>query len=280
MIKVHCPCGKVLNVKDEYAGKRGKCPSCGATNQIPQLAAASTPVASTAPAAPRVAVTTAKPTASPVRAQPVAAAPVARSVPQASAAVPVASAVSLDSTADDGMFSGFNFSQEDLDSTYQLQKPAEANPFQAPQTALPSYSAPRERVRIEPASIGSRFVNNFIDQLVLRGLGFVTGMLFAGAMVDSIEVNASGEPQLPFSLILVSIMISLGYFWVLEVLTGQTLGKMATGTRVVDKHGNKPSVGQITIRTLARCIIIIDALCVLGPQKRTLHDMLSGTYVV
>lgn len=35
-IKVSCQCGKQLLVKDEYAGKRVKCPNCGAILSIPQ----------------------------------------------------------------------------------------------------------------------------------------------------------------------------------------------------------------------------------------------------
>lgn len=39
-IKVSCQCGKRLSVKDEYAGKRVKCPGCGRTLSIPQPQAA------------------------------------------------------------------------------------------------------------------------------------------------------------------------------------------------------------------------------------------------
>lgn len=35
-ISVACTCGKKLSVKDEFAGKRGKCPACGAMLTIPQ----------------------------------------------------------------------------------------------------------------------------------------------------------------------------------------------------------------------------------------------------
>jgi predicted RNA-binding Zn-ribbon protein involved in translation (DUF1610 family) len=40
-IKVQCPnpaCGSVITVRNEYAGKRGKCPSCGAAMMIPTAA--------------------------------------------------------------------------------------------------------------------------------------------------------------------------------------------------------------------------------------------------
>lgn len=34
-IKVTCDCGKSLNVPDKLAGKKGKCPTCGAVLNIP-----------------------------------------------------------------------------------------------------------------------------------------------------------------------------------------------------------------------------------------------------
>jgi hypothetical protein len=38
-IDFECPCGKKLKSKDEYAGKRTKCPLCGAGLLVPQPAA-------------------------------------------------------------------------------------------------------------------------------------------------------------------------------------------------------------------------------------------------
>jgi hypothetical protein len=35
-IEVTCQCGKVLKAKDEHAGLKAKCPSCGAIVEIPQ----------------------------------------------------------------------------------------------------------------------------------------------------------------------------------------------------------------------------------------------------
>ena len=44
-IKVACSCGKKLEVKDELAGRRGKCPACGKILMIPAAAAPKLPVA-------------------------------------------------------------------------------------------------------------------------------------------------------------------------------------------------------------------------------------------
>jgi hypothetical protein len=34
-ITFNCPCGKTLRVPDEHAGRRAKCPTCGAVVPIP-----------------------------------------------------------------------------------------------------------------------------------------------------------------------------------------------------------------------------------------------------
>ncbi len=36
-IVIHCPCGKTLSTRDENAGKRARCPACGAILPIPEL---------------------------------------------------------------------------------------------------------------------------------------------------------------------------------------------------------------------------------------------------
>lgn len=45
-IRVSCSCGKTLQVSDEYAGRRGKCPACGSDLQVPAQPAVVEQVAS------------------------------------------------------------------------------------------------------------------------------------------------------------------------------------------------------------------------------------------
>lgn len=42
-IPFQCECGKTLNVPDQYAGQRVKCPACSTTIQVPAVAAANRP---------------------------------------------------------------------------------------------------------------------------------------------------------------------------------------------------------------------------------------------
>lgn len=88
----------------------------------------------------------------------------------------------------------------------------------------------------------------------------------------------------------VEIMISLGvvgtylsfatiYYLFLESLFGRTIGKIVTGSVVVDENGQKPSFNIIFIRTLCR-LIPFEALSFLSKSARFWHDSFSKTYVV
>src|SRR5271166_4309002 len=51
-IPVHCPnkkCAKSMTVKDEFAGKIGKCPACGTPVKVPALAPAPAKASWTSP---------------------------------------------------------------------------------------------------------------------------------------------------------------------------------------------------------------------------------------
>jgi len=45
MIEIACDCGKRIRVKDEHAGKKGKCPGCGNVVRIPMSEAKPEPAA-------------------------------------------------------------------------------------------------------------------------------------------------------------------------------------------------------------------------------------------
>ena len=44
-IHFKCPCGRVLLSEDEYAGRKGECPSCGKILIVPQAVGALAPLA-------------------------------------------------------------------------------------------------------------------------------------------------------------------------------------------------------------------------------------------
>ncbi|MGD1847793.1 MAG: RDD family protein [Salibacteraceae bacterium] len=69
------------------------------------------------------------------------------------------------------------------------------------------------------------------------------------------------------------------YFFLTELLWGKTVGKMITRCSVVS---DKPTLGadQVLIRTVIKLLIPFSFVTLFtDPQKRTLHDRLSGTTV-
>jgi uncharacterized RDD family membrane protein YckC len=85
------------------------------------------------------------------------------------------------------------------------------------------------------------------------------------------------------------LVLALSYFPVLEGLTGKTLGRLVTGTIVVDVDGNPPGIRRAIQRTILRLVevnpILLGGLpagiAVLASQHhQRLGDMWARTYVL
>ena len=72
------------------------------------------------------------------------------------------------------------------------------------------------------------------------------------------------------------------YYVVLEGLLGISIGKLVTGTRVVDGHGRASSLRTAVMRTLCRFIPFEPLSLAFSPHDRTRgwHDTRSRTCVV
>lgn len=86
--------------------------------------------------------------------------------------------------------------------------------------------------------------------LVMVPLFVVSGLLFGRSQAANggASVSLGGVP------FLLTALIALGYFLVLEALMGQTLGKKIVGTRVVSESGASLGAGQVLIRTVLRLV--------------------------
>jgi len=162
----------------------------------------------------------------------------------------------------------------------QLQE----NPFSSPMTDAPTLPPVRQGKPV-PARKGLRFANYFIDNIVLSFIGFGLGLMI-GLILDSAgyEMTAEGEfvdVPLWINLVInfVHIPLTLAYYIIFEVALGRTLGKLITGTKVVNADGGEASVGQVVGRSFAR-YIPFEAFSFLGETGRGWHDSLSKTYVV
>jgi uncharacterized RDD family membrane protein YckC len=150
-----------------------------------------------------------------------------------------------------------------------------SNPYEPPKAELgggPALEA--ATLDLPDASMGARFLNLVIDQLVRIASVYVLGYALGFILALSGAAGAARPAGVALSLVVFGL-----YYVVLESATGRTVGKLVTGTRVVTRDGRKPTVGQIIKRTLVR-FIPFEPFSFLGSSLTGWHDRWSNTRVV
>jgi len=85
---------------------------------------------------------------------------------------------------------------------------------------------------------------------------------------------------------LIMTLLILTNFVIFPMFSGQTIGKILTGLRIVASDGNAPSFGRLLVRHLIGYPLTLLTLglgflfSVLNYKGRALHDFLAGTVVV
>ena len=79
---------------------------------------------------------------------------------------------------------------------------------------------------------------------------------------------------------LIAILVGLSNSLLLPLVTGQSLGKMVAGLRIVTSDGSHPSFGSIIFRQTFGYLGLGFLFSVFSSKGRALHDYLAGTEVV
>ncbi len=122
------------------------------------------------------------------------------------------------------------------------------------------------------ASNGLRFANMLIDQIAIYVL-----IIVFGAFVEVVASDLSEEYAAFLGLM--TIFLPIGYYWAFESLTGKTLAKFVTRTRIVKLDGSHPTAINVLGRTLSR-YIPFDAFSFLGQEGKGWHDSVPKIYVI
>ncbi|MEZ5425726.1 MAG: RDD family protein [Pyrinomonadaceae bacterium] len=99
-----------------------------------------------------------------------------------------------------------------------------------------------------------------------------------GAKLLNSEINNTGW--------LITVLLGLTNFVIFPLFTGQSIGKMLTGLRVVKMDGTNPTLGSLLLRHLigypltALTLGLGFVFSVFNRNARALHDYLAGTVVV
>ena len=162
----------------------------------------------------------------------------------------------------------------------------EHNPYRSPAAEIAD-ALPQELLEIEPAGRWRRFFTLLIDYFCFTLLELVGWALYvashygqgAESMIAALDRLEEPSHVRDYGIGLGAMLL---YYIVMEGLSGFTVGKLVTGTRVVNEHGGRPRWGQIVGRSFAR-LIPFEPFSVLfsnRKERRGWHDSLSKTYVV
>lgn len=160
-----------------------------------------------------------------------------------------------------------------------LPEPTETSPGDA-MTALATEPFAAEPA-LRPAGFWIRVVATLIDGLFFVAVATLT-RAGIGASADLSEGDSTVAAAVAVAF---NLYFLAAYYIVLHGATGQTLGKMAVGVRVVSLEGGEISYGVSFVRWvgyfLSTFTFLLGYLMVgVRADKRALHDLVAGTRVV
>ena len=122
-----------------------------------------------------------------------------------------------------------------------------------------------------------------IDYIILVGIPVIGLVLSRFSGNDGAKLLNNGVNNASW---VIAVFVGVSNIVLLPMASGQTLGKMATGLRIVNTDGTMPSIGAVAMRqTIGYLITLITLglgflLACFGSKGRALHDYLTGTMVI
>lgn len=132
----------------------------------------------------------------------------------------------------------------------------------------------------EPAPKVRRFFNWVIDKMMIWGLALLVAALYTVFVDDTWVLWMETAPW--WVDYVVTYVLILIYYTLMEGLFGFTIGKLITGTRVVDEYSQRVAFPHALLRSLCRLIPfeIFSLLLSDEANPRGWHDSLPRTRVV
>lgn len=161
----------------------------------------------------------------------------------------------------------------------------ESDPYRAPESRIEAQT-PAERLPIEAAGRWRRCFNLVIDYAVLKLFWTLVAVLLliwhASRGEDPGQAATRYAHASPWFVYLYALTTYVAYYLLMEGLFGFTIGKLVTGTRVVDEQGRRPIWRQVLLRTAMRFVPFepLSAFGEKGSEPRPWHDTVPKTRVV
>ncbi len=149
-------------------------------------------------------------------------------------------------------------------------------------------SAPREIIRdFSPAELKAPFAlrcgAKLLDYIILVAVP-VTALLLGRMAGTGSDVDF--QQTINSAAWLITVLLIITNLFLFPILSGQTIGMMLTGIRIVNTSGGRASTRSILIRhSIGYLLTLLTfglgfVITLFNSQGRALHDYLAGTVVV
>lgn len=170
----------------------------------------------------------------------------------------------------------------DLDLSDLPETPGSAAISRGVRARSEAWDAAEERPANEPAGVGARVAAVAIDMLLLAAID--AAVVYFTMQICGVGLWDLGiVPKVP---LLAFLLVQNGGYLVAFTVGGQTLGKMATGIKVIPSDSaNTLDVGRALLRTIVWLALAVPAglgflSAAFSRDHRGLHDRFAGTRVV
>ena len=119
------------------------------------------------------------------------------------------------------------------------------------------------------ATVGKRIGSYFIDMILLLLLNFP---------LSFVAVHLPDFFDKKFYLVYMPVWII--YFFVMELLFKGTIGKKIFSIEITSESEKQVSVFQYFIRSIIKCIPVINIIFLFNDKRKGVHDYVAGTIVV
>jgi uncharacterized RDD family membrane protein YckC len=142
-------------------------------------------------------------------------------------------------------------------------------------------------VDFSPAEVRAPFLLRcgalLIDYIIIIAIPVIGLLLSRYTGNDGVKLLNDGMNSAGW---FIAVLVGLSNMLLLPMFTGQTVGKMFTGLRMVNMDGSTPSIRQIAARqTVGYLVTLLTVglgflISCLSANGRALHDYLTGTMVI
>jgi len=143
------------------------------------------------------------------------------------------------------------------------------------------------RAGLRKAGVLRRYVAVLLDTvIVLLPLELVMGVMNGGGYAERSDGSVHVGVDVAGKAIWLFLLVGLAYYVFSEALTGATLGKGIVRIRVVDEHGEHPTLSAAVVRNILRPVdalffyLVGAVFALMSPLGQRLGDRAAHTVVV